>query len=231
MSEPLRVALVAEGPTDKIVIESAISTILGNRAYVLRQLHPEESLAFGPLGTGLGGVYHWCRQAAKRSQGALRNDPLFVMHDLLVLHLDADVADCHYSEANIVETAEDLPCAQPCPPPSATTNPLRKVVLRWAGEIETPPRTVLCTPSKSSEAWVLKALYPKDKVVAGGNLECWPEAEARLGQQPLATRIKKTRRDYEARVKDLSEAWPSVEAALGEARRFGDELRAAIRAL
>jgi hypothetical protein len=74
-------------------------------------------------------------------------------------------------------------------------------------------------------------LYPKDKVVAGGNLECWPEAEARLGQQPLATRIKKTRRDYEARVKDLSEAWPSVEAALGEARRFGDELRAAIRAL
>ena len=231
MSEPLRVALVAEGPTDRIVIEAAIANLLGNRSYVLRQLHPEESLAFGPLGTGWGGVYRWCQQAAGRSLGALRNDPLFVMYDVLVLHLDADVADSRYSEANIVETVEDLPCAQPCPPPSATTDLLRKVLLRWAGETAMPPRTVLCTPSKSAEAWVLKALFPKDKAVIGSTLECLPDPEARFGQQPVTQRIKKTTRDYQARASDLKEAWPRIETSLSEAKRFSEDFRAAIPTL
>lgn len=228
MSEPLRVALVAEGPTDRIVIEAAIASILRNRAYVLRQLQPEESVAFGPLGTGWGGVYHWCQQAARRSRGAFRDDPLFVMYDLLVLHVDADVADRRYSEANIVETVEDLPCARPCPPASASTDPLRKVLLRWAGETETPPRTVLCTPSKSTGAWVLKALFPRDKAVMGGTLECWPDPEARLSQQPAPIRIKKTTREYQARAGELKQAWPCIEESLSEAKRFGRDFRAAI---
>ena len=57
MSNPLRVAVVAEGPTDKIVIEAVIFRIFGDRAFILRQLQPEESEAFTPLGTGWGGVY------------------------------------------------------------------------------------------------------------------------------------------------------------------------------
>jgi hypothetical protein len=229
MSELMHVALVTEGPTDRIVIEAAISNLLGDRGYLLRQLHPEESLAFGPLGTGWGGVYHWCRQAVRRSGGALRHDPLFVMYDLLILQLDADVADSRYSEANIVDPLEDLPCAQPCPPPAATTDPLRKVLLRWAGETVIPPRTVLCTPSKSAEAWVLQALFPKDKAVVSGTLECWPNPEARLGQQPVSQRIRKSTRDYRARAKDLREAWPLIERTLSEAKRFSDDFRASIR--
>ena len=42
MSEALRIALVAEGPTDKIVIEAALRAILGSRSFMLKQVFPEE---------------------------------------------------------------------------------------------------------------------------------------------------------------------------------------------
>src|SRR6266545_3925071 len=75
------------------------------------------------------------------------------------------------------------PCVQPCPPPSASTNPLRQVLLRWLSESDMPPRTVLCTPSKSMEAWVVAALFPHDAAVNRG-IECWPNPENMLAQQP-----------------------------------------------
>jgi hypothetical protein len=78
MSNLFRVAVVAEGPTDKIIIQAVISSVFGGRPFILRQLQPEESLAFGPIGTGWGGVYRWCRQASDRAGGAIRKDPLFL---------------------------------------------------------------------------------------------------------------------------------------------------------
>lgn len=231
MSDPLRIALVAEGPTDKIVVQAAIAQMLGERSFVLRQLQPEESLAFGPLGTGWPGVYHWCQQAAKRAGGLLRNDPLFATYDVLVLHLDADVADKNYEEAGIKQVAEDLPCAEPCPPPWSTTNRLRKVLLRWAGEDETPLRTVLCTPSKSTEAWILAALYSRDRAVIGGGLECWANPEARLGQQPKASRIQKTIPHYQGLAPNFQQAWPTVSNCCSEAKRFSEDFLSAIMSL
>src|SRR5712691_1670388 len=122
MSEPLRVALVAEGPTDKVVIEAAIGSLLGARPFILKQLQPEESLPFNEVRGGWGGVYLWCRQASVRAGGTLRHDPLFVTFDLLILHLDADVAQNSYADARIVDAVNDLPCVEPCPPPEDTTN-------------------------------------------------------------------------------------------------------------
>ena len=49
MAESLRIALVAEGPTDRIVIEAALKAILGERTFVLTQLQPEGSIAFGSI--------------------------------------------------------------------------------------------------------------------------------------------------------------------------------------
>lgn len=90
MSDPLRIALVAEGPTDGVVIESALRSILDERPFVLKQIFPEGSTSFGELGTGWIGVYRWCRQSAKRGAGALSNDKLvFQNFDLLILHVDA----------------------------------------------------------------------------------------------------------------------------------------------
>lgn len=44
MSEPLRIAVVAEGVTDFAVIEAAISAMLSERPFVLTALQPKEVL-------------------------------------------------------------------------------------------------------------------------------------------------------------------------------------------
>lgn len=228
MSEPLRVALVVEGPTDRIVIYAAISQILNERNFVVTQLFPEESLAFGKLGTGWGGVYKWCKRAVERD-GSLSNDPLFDSYDLLILHLDADVSDKTYNSANLQDYSGDLPCAQPCPPPSATTDCLRRVLLRWVGEIRLPDRTVLCTPSKSTDAWVLAALFPNNPAVLGGNLECLQHPENRFGQQPIESRVYKSVSDYDSHADSLRETWVTVTEICTEARRFNDDFRTAVQ--
>jgi hypothetical protein len=91
-----------------------------------------------------------------------------------------------------------------------------------------PLKTVLCTPSKSTEAWVVAALFPQDLAVERG-IECWPNPEGRLGQQPLGHRISKRRDEYESRATDFSEAWPRLAQTLDEARRFDADFRAALR--
>jgi hypothetical protein len=227
MSERLRVALVAEGPTDKVVLQSAVSNILGGRNFILTQLQPEESLPFGPIGTGWVGVYKWCREAVRRDDGSLRNDVLYKTYDILILQLDADVAEKTYASGNIRETVGDLPCSEPCPPPSATTNPLRNVLLRWVGETSVPPKTVLCTPSKSMEAWVVAALFPNDNAVRQG-IECWPDPKNRLAQQPVGQRIEKRLEDYQNRFEELKGAWPRLVASLTEAQRFQNEFLALV---
>jgi hypothetical protein len=98
MSSTIRIALVAEGVTDYVVLRAAIASLLENQSFDIKLLQPEESVAFtgagdaGPLGGGWKGVYKWCLQAAERGNGSVRGDPLFISYDLLILHLDADVA-------------------------------------------------------------------------------------------------------------------------------------------
>lgn len=227
MSEqPVRVALVAEGPTDRIIIECALSSMLAGRSFILIQLHPEESLAFGPTGTGWVGVYNWCRQAVARASG-LGNDFLYHNYDILILHLDADVAGHRYDQGSIEEEVQDIPCVQDCPPASATTNVLRPVLLRWAGETSLPPRTVICMPSKSTEAWVVAALFPEDSAVQRG-IECHANPVGRLGQQPANRRIQKRQGDYRNHAQAMTDAWPRLSGSLTEAQRFQTEFMALV---
>jgi hypothetical protein len=228
MSETLRIALVAEGPTDRIVIQAAIASILGTNSFVLTQLHPEESLSFGQLTGGWRGVYHWCTQAVVRAGGALRDDPLFVTFDALIVHLDADVAECRYADAGIVDAANDLPCSQPCPPPEHTTNPLRLAILRWLGATDPLPKTILCTPSRSIEAWVYAALYPGDPVVTRGELNCYLRPAMLLQAKPLKGRLvsggKKKIEIYRQRSHEIATAWAQVRILCPEAHRFSGDI-------
>lgn len=54
MSEPLRIALVAEGPTDAVVIDAALRAMLPERPFVLKQVFPVLAQVMGklsPIGT------------------------------------------------------------------------------------------------------------------------------------------------------------------------------------
>ncbi len=237
MSRTLKIALVAEGITDYEVLSPAIELMLGGQAYDLKLLQPEGSVAFdgagnaGPLGGGWRGVYQWCLQSTQRSGGNLSGDPLFFNYDLLLLHLDADVASedpASFAINPIPELAGVLPCDELCPPPKATTDPLREVLLSWVGEASTPPRTVLCTPSKSTEAWVMRVFFPNDSEMRRRGWECHPEPETRLGQQRKRQRFSKSRAAYAQRKAEFQEGWPRVVKALFEARRFQDEFTAAV---
>ena len=240
MSKTVRIALVAEGVTDYEVLRAAIESMLNGRSFDLKLLQPEGSVAFtgggdaGPLGGGWKGVYKWCLQAAQRGGGSLSGDPLFIGYDLLVLHLDADVANedpANQSVDPLPELAGVLPCAKDCPPPSATTVPLRQVLLSWAGETQTPPQTVLCTPSKSTEAWVMAIFFPNDRDMRRKGWECHPNPEGRLSQQPAGQRFAKRQADYQSRQADLQAGWPTIAARLSESQRFRDDFVTAVQNL
>ena len=236
MSEPLRIAAAVEGPTDAIVLKAILRALLPDDTdFVFQTLQPEISAAFGSAsfsGTGAGwvGVYRWSRQSAREGGGSVSGSSVLSQHDLLIVHVDADVAGKTYASGSIQDAPckEDLPCEEPCPPPENTTNALRAVVLNWLGEHECPPQIALCLPSKSIEAWGLAAVWPENNVVRRNDWECRSNPEGQLMALPRKRRFKKCPNDYQRRKSELTEAWPSVSARLTEANRFEAEFRAAI---
>jgi hypothetical protein len=229
MSDTIRIAMVCEGITDFSVIRGAIDSMLGNRSFVLSLLQPEESRAFtgagdvGELGGGWKGVYKWCLQSKDRGNGKLSGDPLFFAYDLLILHIDADVAGenpAEYPVSPIPLLKDFLPCQRPCPPPNDSTDALRNVVLSWLGEVKIPAKTVFCTPSKSTESWIMYLFFPKDRDMNLKGWECHSNPGIRLQQQPKKYRFAKSYKDYTSRENKISKGWPKLATALSEANRF-----------
>lgn len=235
MSEPLHVAAVVEGPTDAIVLQAILRAVLPDDIdFVLQTLQPEGSAAFGAAsfsGTGVGwvGVYRWSRQATREGGGSVSGSSALTYHDLLIVHVDADVARETYASGSIQDAPHnDLPCEEPCPPPEHTTNALRVVVLNWLGEHNCPPRVVLCTPSKSTEAWVVAAVWPKNSQVLRADWECRRNPKCQLAALPLRRRFRKSPSDYRQRSVEVTKGWPSVSQGLTEAARFEAEFLAAM---
>ncbi|MHB1267957.1 MAG: hypothetical protein ACYCY2_10210 [Acidithiobacillus ferriphilus] len=94
----LRIALVAEGPTDLILIEAALKAIL-LRPFVLNQLQPEPTRP--EMGGGWGGVFKWCQEFRRRGAVSIEEDPTLNHFDLVIVHLDADVADKTYADYGV----------------------------------------------------------------------------------------------------------------------------------
>jgi hypothetical protein len=234
MSDPLRIGFVVEGPTDFVILDGIAQKLLGGRDYTPVSIQPQLSEAFGAVsGGGWSEVYFWCRQSAKLANGRVSDDPLFDEFDMLIIQVDADVAGFRYSDdGRIADAPNDLPCPpQSCPPPTATTSLLRNVILGWMGEAAVPAKTVLCTPSKALETWVLLALFPQNQFSRSANLECRANPDAQLQAQPLARRLiragKKDIGKYRDRAGDVAAAWPAVRLRCTEAERFSLEFVAA----
>ncbi len=236
MSESLRIAVAVEGPTDAIVLKAILCALLPDADFEFQTLQPEGSAAFGPpsfgrsrTGKGWVGVYRWSRQAACEGGGSVSGSSVLSHHDVLIVHVDADVAGETYASGSIRDApCKDLPCEEPCPPPDGTTNALRAVVLNWLGESACPPQLVLCTPSKNIEAWVLAAVWPEGNVVRRDDWECRRNPEGQLAALPKRRRFEKHQDDYRHKENEIAKAWPTVSARLTEAARFEAEFLAAI---
>lgn len=234
MSDPLRVAAAVEAPTDAVVLRAIMKNILGDTEFDLQILQPERSVALGSqssrTGVGWGGVYRWCRQSADEGGGSVSGSSVLSNYDVLVVHVDADVADMSYADAGIRDApSRDLPCNQPCPPPDRTTNELRTVILDWLGESLCPLQVVLCTPSKNMDAWVVAAVWPSNPMVIRRNWECHSDPGGQLRVMPSERRFRKSMQDYRAKQHEMTDAWPSVSRSLTEAARFSHEFFVAVR--
>ena len=234
MSEPLRIAVAVEGPTDAIVLRAILDALLPDTDFEFQTLQPEGSRVFdtgtsGETGVGWVGVYRWSRQSVSEGGGSVSGSSVLSCHNVVIVQVDADVAGTKYSSGNIRDAPrKDLPCEKPCPPPGSTTDALRTVVLNWLGELKCPPKVVLCTPSKNMEAWVVAALWPDNSLVQRNDWECRPDPESQFSTVPKRQRIRKRPEDYRRRQKEIGKAWPRVAARLSEAVRFEKEFLAAI---
>lgn len=223
MSEELRIALIAEGPTDFEVIQAALKAVLQN-PFVMTQLQPEATQP--KLGAGWCGVLKWCYEAHQRHKGLLDADPTLVGFDLIIVHLDVDVASKQYSDggASVETWATDnawgnLPCNMPCPPVSDTVNALVPVIQSWLGQVKPGDRTILCLPAQSSGTWLAAAvLSPGDPLLVGG--ECDLTLEEKLSRLPKGQRIKKSKREYQAHATHLTQQWAQVKQICSQAADF-----------
>ena len=232
MSKPVRVAFVMEGPTDYVVLRAAVRALLDGRDFEATNIWPELDENLRPKTEGgWGGVYKWCRQVLEQVEGPARDHPIFALNDMVVIQVDADMARMKYKDYGIKDAPnDDLPCEQNCPPPSATTDALRAVMLGWLHETTVPPHAVLCTPSKNIEAWVLVGLFPENEQAKKANIECRWGLEVQLRKHGLMRGAKKLIDEYKANEKGLQEAWPSVREKCSEAERFSADFLALVPA-
>ena len=220
VSDPV-IAAIVEGKTDIIVIEAALNAIL-EKPFTLIQLQPDESDAFGGFGKtggGWGGVYKWCRQIVSHGFSNIENNHVFHQFDIIIIHLDADVAEKRYSDIDIDDPPGDnLPCSCPCPPASHTVEALKKVMLTWLNQSQTGEKTVFCIPSKNTETWVTVALFAGSDPRILEDIECNKTIYNYLMSKPARNRLirsvkgkaKKITVQYQNRKSDIENAWPLV---------------------
>lgn len=218
----LRIALVAEGPTDYVIIEAALKAFLP-QPFILTQLQPEATKP--EIGGGWGGVLKWCSMAGERFQGPIDQDPTLVDFDLLIIHLDVDVATFNYADCgeHIALLAQqkswaNLPCAQVCPPVGSTVQALQTVITSWLGQASLGG-TVLCLPAQSSGTWLAVALLDAAHPLLT-NAECDITVESRLAQLPKSQRVKKSRREYMQHAAELTNKWADVKNMCSQAGQF-----------
>lgn len=231
MSNELRIALVAEGPTDFEVIQAALKAVLPN-PFILTLLQPEPTQP--RLGGGWGGVLKWCYESQQRHHGLLELDPTLANFDLVIIHVDVDVASKQYADCgSTVETWaqahnwKTLPCPMPCPPVSDTVDNLVEVIQSWLGGVQLGDRTVLCLPAQSSGTWLAAAVIPPgDSHLAGG--ECNPNIENNLAKLPKSQRIKKSRREYQNYAPHITQQWIQVKQLCTQAANFEQTILTAL---
>ncbi|MEF8702379.1 MAG: hypothetical protein V5B32_03910 [Candidatus Accumulibacter sp. UW26] len=221
----LRIALVGEGPTDYELIHAALRAVL-SRPFVMTLLQPEETRP--AMGGGWGGVLKWCHAARQRHAGTLGADPTLSGFDLLIIHLDVDVAGARYADCGpAVEVMATqwgwtaLPCVQPCPPVNASCFGLEAVLNSWLGQSMPSPRTLYCLPAQCSGTWLAAAVLPAGHVLLAA-AECNTGVESGLARLAKNERIRKQVREYRQRAPQITTQWAAVKQICTQAASFGN---------
>jgi hypothetical protein len=232
----MNIATVVEGPTDRIVLEAVLDKLLPGEPAEHRYFPLQPTPTFGATGTGWKGVRRWCRQTWERPGSSL--DTVISAGagpslDLLVIHVDADIA-----YENDLQEGEDEPVRnvqQPCPPASATVDRVCEVIKRWLRRHSLPPQVALAIPAQDTESWTFAAIFPDDDLCGRADYECLgsgrdhPAYRLTLKEygnllKRSSGRIKKHKRDYNKVASKIADAWDTVRRVCTQAERFTQDV-------
>lgn len=223
----LRVALVAEGPTDAVIVEAVLKALI-SRDFVLTTLQPEPTRP--SAGSGWGGVLRWCENFSSRGFSSIEDDPLLSGFDLYVLHLDADVANASYLDVSgqaensaQIHSWPRLPAAVVCPPVEDGVEVVRNCLISWLNVAGPSAKTVFCVPSKAIDAWLATAVLGHGHGLIAG-IECNLNIARQLAVLPIGSRVKKSIRDYRACQAKVSNEWGRVRQICLQAERFSADV-------
>lgn len=220
--KPLKVGLVTEGPTDNLLLQELLNHLVGVEHHFLTlQPKQSETPGFGEYGGGWKGVRAWCQDYRTKHFQEIEKLQL----DLLIIHLDADVA-----------REKEIACTCPCPPAQNTCKALDQCVRNWL-QIYVTSNLVLCLPADNMETWVLAAFdnqtpyhQPPEQP-----LECVEKPDMIIsnqgykGPKPLLKRKegkpKKTKREYEENlVPVVLNNWAEVTRICPQAATFEQDI-------
>lgn len=235
MSNPLHIALIAEGPTELSVIEAALQAILSPRRFILTLLQPEPTKP--EMGAGWGGVLKWCSQlAGRQSPGhatTVESDLTLSLYDGVLLQLDADVATFKYSDLRppysdqevIARGWHALPCGHTCPPTNLSSDALCAVLKSWLYPAVLGAKTVVCIPAMNIGAWMAAANLPTGHALLV-DLECRIDIENSLRVLPKELKIDKKKRESRlAAARTVFSNWSTVTTLCSRAHAFEQAIR------
>ena len=237
MSE-CRVGIIAEGITDIYLIEGILTCAFPARRFVFQQISPTAGeLSTGRKAEGFGwrSVYQACCELAPRLEIL---NACGKSLDLLVIHLDCDVAGATYQQANIETERQNLPCAEPGDSVALAGETLQQVVCDWIGTAEDEASAIaFCLPFINTEAWAGYLIYPEYRqkfteqstereiyqwLLAIGN------RKANKSKQLLRQkdgRVRKVTRNYRRMMDDVTmNDWITLKTDYLQAKRFALQL-------
>lgn len=229
----MNIGTVVEGPTDRLVLETVLDKLCpGEHRYFA--LQPPET--FGETGTGWKGVCRWCREIWQREGSSLEkiiSGDTGPALDLLVIHVDADIAREHDLQEGINTPVPNV--EQPCPPAEATANQLKRVMARWLQRDDFPSQVILAIPAQDTENWTFAALFPDDDLCSRDDYECTRAGRdhpgyrltlAKYGKRLRRTSgiIKKSACQYQQITPQIAAAWDTVRRICPQAERFTQDV-------
>lgn len=229
----MNIGTVVEGPTDRLILKTMVTAIIPGR-HRFFPLQPMET--FGKTGTGWKGVRRWCQDLRRRGGAGIESilsDKTGPPLDLLVIQVDADVAD----EPDLVQDSPtSAEISKPCPPVADTVEGLRAVIQQWINRRCLPTGVILAIPAQDIEHWIFAALFPEDPCCQREDYECPKpirqspayllslESYGKLTRRKGNT-IKKPQRRYHSCIDTITRNINMIEQICTQGHRFRQDLR------
>lgn len=161
----LRIGIIAEGPTDIIIIEKIVKLVFKDYRVVCVEISPTPDELSGiidkPEGFGWGSVYKICHNLKDKLEILEAGNGSF---DMIVIQVDGDVMFVTYESARIHDAK--IPTELPCYIEGATIEEncslLESVICNWK-DCDVDSNIILCIPYINTELWAAYCLYPSYK--------------------------------------------------------------------